>query len=527
MREGGSTGGFKRRLSLLDLTLIGVGAIVGSGWLFAALNGALVAGPLAWAAWILGAFVVTIIGIVYAEIGAALPRAGGFVRYPEYTHGSLVGYIIGFMGMLSYSSVAGVEVEAVRQYTQHWWPGLTAPGGNPSTGGFIFQFSLLVLFFLLNYWSVNVFGKVNTVLTLIKFIVPLLTITALLTQFHVSNLRVGGASPGGVNGIFQAVSTAGIVFAFLGFRQAVDFGAEAKNPQRDIPRSIVFAVVISTAIYLLLQMCFIGAVPPQNLTHGWHALAAVYTSPFADIATAVGMGWLSYVIFADAMISPSGTGNVYMSGTARSIYSWAKTGYFYSWFGKINKRTGIPRGALWLTLVLSAMWTMPMHFQLWQGLVGAVTSAQVMTYVMGPVSAGSLRRTMPDLPRPFRLRGLGFWSPVAFVFATLIIYWTGWNANSLLISLIIGSLVLYFAFIDKDELRSRVREWKNGAWLVVYYLFILMISRVGDYTGEGMHVYIPFPWDSIIVAAGAILFYYWGVTSAMRRPRITVDEDEV
>lgn len=62
---------------------------------------------------------------------------------------------------------------------------------------------------------------------------------------------------------------------------------------------------------------------------------------------------------------------------------------------------------------------------------------------------------------------------------------------------------------------------------MVYYLFILMISRVGDYTGEGMHVYIPFPWDSIIVAAGAILFYYWGVTSAMRRPRITVDEDEV
>lgn len=521
-------GSFKRRLSLLDLTFLGVGSIVGSGWLFASMHASAKAGSLAWLAWLIGAFAVVLIGIVYAEIAAAIPRAGGFVRYPEYTHGSLVGFMIGFASMLAYSSVAGIEVEAVRGYASHYWHALQTSSGNPTALGIIVQFGLLVLFFLINYWSVQFFGKVNTIVTSIKFLVPLLTIIVLLLHFHASNFSVGGATPGGINGVFQAVSTAGIVFAFLGFRQAVDFGAEARNPQRDIPRAIVLAVILALVIYLLLQIAYLGAIPKANLGGGW-ANVNFADAPYADLAVAMGMTWLSTVIFVDAVISPSGTGNIYMSGTARTLFAWARNGHFYSIFGKVNKRTGIPRAAMWLTLILAAIWTLPLQFQAWSGLVGAVTSATVMTYMIGPVSAAALRKSAPDLPRPFRLKGLGFWSLLAFIAATCIIYWSGWSTNVYLIGLTLGGvLVLYFAFMDKDEAtRSKVKtEWKNGVWLIVYYLFIGVMSAIGDYTGKGMKTYIGYPWDTVVVIIGAIIFYYWGVNSALTKAAITDEPTE-
>lgn len=161
------SGKFKRKLTLLDLTFLSVGSIIGSGWLFGARNGAQIAGNLAWVAWLFGAVAVISIGLVYAELAAALPRAGGFVRYPEYTHGSLTGWFIGFASMLAYSSVAGVETDAFREYAAGWWPAV-GTATSPSFVGILVQVALLVLFLLINYWSVNFFAKVNTVVTLFK-----------------------------------------------------------------------------------------------------------------------------------------------------------------------------------------------------------------------------------------------------------------------------------------------------------------------------------------------------------------------
>ncbi|TCP18622.1 amino acid permease-like protein [Scopulibacillus darangshiensis] len=136
-------GKFKKSLNLLDLTFLGIGSIIGSGWLYAAQNGANMAGAYAWISWLIGAFVIILIGMVYAELGAAMPRAGGFIRYPNYTHGTLVGYLIGFSAMLAYSSVVGIEVEAVRGYAQSWWPQLGQQDGSPTALGMTFQIALI------------------------------------------------------------------------------------------------------------------------------------------------------------------------------------------------------------------------------------------------------------------------------------------------------------------------------------------------------------------------------------------------
>src|SRR5699024_10879887 len=157
----------KRSLNLADMFFLGIGSIIGSGWLFAAQKSANAAGTYALISWVIGAVLIMLIGLVYAELGAAMPRAGGFVRYPSYTHGSFVGFVIGLLCLLAYSAVVATEVEAVRDYAQYWWPGLETHNGGPTIIGYLMQVALIIVFFLLNYWSVNIFGKTNTVITAI------------------------------------------------------------------------------------------------------------------------------------------------------------------------------------------------------------------------------------------------------------------------------------------------------------------------------------------------------------------------
>jgi len=525
-------GQFKKRLNLLDLTFLGCGSIIGSGWLYGAMNGAALAGSLAWLSWIIGAIIFILIGLVYAELSAALPRSGGFLRYPDYSHGSMVGYLVGFASMLGYTSVIGVEVEAVRQYAATWWPGLETADHSPSIMGFMLQIALIILFFLVNYWSVNVFGKFNTALTFFKFIVPILLVIVLLFNFHPSNFHASGADPGGVHGVFKAVVAAGIAFAFLGFRQAVDFAAEARRPQKDVPIAIILSVVLCLILYLLLQIAFIGAIPGDIISAGWASIN--WSSPWVNLTKMLGIVWLANLILIDSAISPTATGNVFLSGTARVMFAWAKNGYFYSIFQKIDKRTGLPRGALWLALILGIAWTLPGQFQAWNGLVGAVTSAFVLTYMLGPISFASLRKTNPDLPRPFKLKGSSWIAPLAFIAASLVAYWSGWATMEILIIFVVASLVLYLAFVDKDNaLKATLKEdFKATIWLFGYYAFTLIILYFGSFgptndAGNMPHKMIPQPWDSVIVAVGSLVFYYWGVASALKKSRITTDEDEL
>ena len=515
-------GAFKQKLGLVDLSLLGIGSMIGSGWLYAALTSSGYAGAQTGWAWILGAIIVLLIGLVFAELSAAIPRAGGFVRYPNFSHGNVVGFVIGVSSLLAYTSTAGVEVEAVRQYAQYWWPALSHPDGSPTASGFAVQILLLVGFFLLNYWSVSVFGRVNTIITTFKFIVPLLTIGTLFMYYHGANLDVPPPPPGGAHGIFTSLTGAGIVFAYLGFRQAVDFASEAKNPQRNVPLSIMIAIAVSFIIYIALQYAFMGAVPSEALSaHGWDGLKAVFQSPYADLARSLGITWLINLILVDAVISPAGTGNIYLAGASRVLFAWARNGHLFKVFGEVDPKSGVPRGALWLSLMLSIAWTLPSEFQVWGGLIGAVTSATVFTYMPGPVTLGAFRRHLPDMARPFRLPVAAIFSPLAFVASTLLIYWSGWSVNELLIPVLVIAWVGYVLFGNKSVTSGR--DLKCGWWLLVYYLLVLLVSYLGTFGGINI---IAAPTDMILVTIIALVCYYWGVITSLPVPEI-IDNEEL
>ncbi|MBT9300131.1 APC family permease [Pseudomonas sp. TAE6080] len=517
-------GKFKKQLSLIDLTFIGLGAIFGSGWLFAASHVSSIAGPAGIFSWLLGGFAVLLLGIVYCELGAALPRAGGVVRYPVYSHGPLLGYLMGFITLIAFSSLVAIEVVAARQYAAAWFPELTKAGSSdPTTLGWLLQFGLLCLFFVLNYRSVKTFAIANNLVSLFKFVVPLLVIGVLFTFFKPANFHSQGFAPFGLSGIEMAVSAGGVIFAYLGLTPIISVASEVKNPQRTIPIALILSVLLSTAIYVLLQVAFLGGVPTEMLANGWAGISKELALPYRDIALALGVGWLAYLVVADAVISPSGCGNIYMNATPRVIYGWAQTGTFFKIFTRIDKKSGIPRPALWLTFGLSVFWTLP--FPSWEALINVVSAALVLSYAVAPVCVAALRRNAPDMPRPFRVKWMNVLGPLSFIIAALIVYWSGWNTVSWLLGLQIVMFVVYLLcrrLVPTQHLNI-AQQVRSSAWLIGFYAVTIVLSKLGSFGGLGV---LTHPFDTVVVAACALGIYYWGAATGVPAHLVELEHED-
>ena len=229
--------------------------------------------------------------------------------------------------------------------------------------------------------------------------IPTLTIIVLFfTHFNTANFTSHGFAPYGTKGVLEAVSAGGAIFSLLGFEQAVQLGGESRNPQRDLPRAVIGSILIGATIYMLLQVVFIGALPASALRHGWADVnfTGIF-GPFAGIAKGLGLGWLAYILYADAIIAPVGTGLVYTTTSSRLTFGLSKNGNVPAIFEKTN-RTGVP----WFGLVFAFLWAciLFLPFPGWQTLVGFITSATVLMYAGAPLALGALRRQKPELPRP-------------------------------------------------------------------------------------------------------------------------------
>ncbi|NCE83452.1 APC family permease [Pseudomonas sp. Q1] len=517
-------GKFKKQLSLMDLTFIGLGAIFGSGWLFAASHVSAIAGPAGIFSWLLGGFAVLLLGIVYCELGAALPRAGGVVRYPVYSHGPLLGYLMGFITLIAFSSLVAIEVVASRQYAAAWFPELTQAGSSdPTTLGWLVQFALLCLFFILNYRSVKTFAIANNLVSVFKFIVPLLVIGVLFTFFKPENFQVHGFAPFGLSGIEMAVSAGGVIFAYLGLTPIISVASEVKNPQRTIPIALILSVLLSTAIYVLLQTAFLGGVPTQMLANGWAGISKELALPYRDIALALGVGWLAYLVVADAVISPSGCGNIYMNATPRVVYGWAQTGTFFKVFTRIDEKSGIPRPALWLTFGLSVFWTLP--FPSWEALINVVSAALILSYAVAPVTVAALRRNAPHMLRPFRVKGMAVLGPLSFIIAALIVYWSGWSTVSWLLGLQILMFAVYLLcarWVPTAHLNLQ-QQVRSSAWLIGFYAVTILLSKLGSFGGIGV---LSHPFDTLVVAACALGIYYWGAATGVPAHLVRLENED-
>jgi amino acid transporter len=513
----------KREVGMIGLLWASMGSIIGSGWLFGAQKGLMAAGPAAIISWVIGGFAI----LVHAELGGMYPVSGGTARFPHYAFGGAAGASFGWFSWLQAATVAPIEVSAMITYGQHY--SFAHSWLDPKTGvltgsGIVVAVVLMGLMTAINFMGVKKLAATNSAATWWKVAIPLLTIFVLaFANFHPSNLHAAsGFSPDGVKGILGAVSTGGIIFSYLGFEQADQLAGESKNPRRDVPFAIIGSIVLGMIIYIALQVSFLFALPSSAIGKTWadkssDAYYTVFTGPFAEIATVLSIGWLAWILYADAIISPAGTGLIYTTGSSRVSYGLSRNGYVPTAFEWTNSR-GVPWVGLIAAFVTGCICFLP--FPSWQSLVGLITSASVLMYAGAPLSLGVFRRRLPDALRPYRMPAASVIAPLAFVISGLIILWSGWTTDwKLGIAILIGYVILAISRIFHLSEHQPMLNWRAASWLPVYLVGMGLIVYLSDF-GPLHNPLFPLGWDMVVVAVFSLGIFYWAMAVALSTEQI-------
>jgi amino acid transporter len=514
--------GLRREVGLLGAIWASETSIIGSGWLFASMGAAMIAGAASIYGWLIGGFCVVILALIHAELGGMYPVAGGTARFPHLAFGSVAGASFGFFSWLQAVTVAPIECFAVMQYAQYYFHGLYNPTTGVTTGsGFIWTIVLMAIFTMLNFLAVRLFARVNNVITWWKVAIPVLTIIIFFFKFHPGNFTAGpgGFFPVSVKTMFGAIPSVGIVFAYLGFEQADQLAGEVKDPQRNLPRAVIIACALGTAIYILCALVIMGATPPDLLKHdgflGISPSSPVATYPFAAVAGLAGLGVWATILHIDAFISPFGTGMIYQTSTSRIGYGLARNRYYppiFQW----TDRNGVPWVSLLAAFAFGCVFLLP--FPSWKTLVGFITSASVLMYAGAPLSLWTFRRRLPEAVRPYRMPFAWFIAPLGFVIANMLIYWSGFEIVwKLGVALVIG-YVLIGTWMAFDKQRPPL-DWKSALWLPFYLVGMGIISWQGQYGPDNTYR-IPFGPDMLIILAFSLIIFYWATATALPREEI-------
>lgn len=508
--------GLKRDIGKIGLLFTGVGSIIGSGWLFGAFNASVMVGPASLISWALGAVMMIFVALNYAELGVMFPVAGGVIRFPHFSFGSFASFTSGWITWLSVAATVPIEVMAAVQYASSYLPWLmhTVDDVAVLTGpGIAVSIGLMLVFSIINLYGVSLFARFNNILVWWKLVVIVLVIVVFFALAfnpgHFTSQQFGGFAPNGVSPILAALPAAGIVFSYLGFRQGVEFAGETTNPQKNVPFAVVGSILVTGAIYILLQAAFIGALPTDLLKDGWANLAFTNDAgPLAEISLLLGAVWLAIILYGDAIISPADTGLIYTALAPRLSYSQAKVGNAPRALAKLNKN-GVPWISLLMVFVVSCIMFLP--FPSWAKLVGFITSGTVLSFATGPVVVAALRRQLPEQDRPFKLPGGDALPIIGFVCANLIVYWTGWETNwKLFLAVAIGYVVMIAHHIfAKDKSRLPDLKMRSGWWMLLWMVGLVVLSFIGHY-GGGLDL-LGFIVGEIVTVIFSIIVFYIGI----------------
>ncbi|MEU6404801.1 APC family permease [Streptomyces sp. NPDC046985] len=503
----------RRELGFWELTGIGFSNIVGSGWLFAAMYAAQTAGPASLLSWVGAGLLCGLIALVMIELGASRPEGGATVRWPLFASGRLVGTLIGWSTLLSVGGTAA-EISAIMQYAAHYLPGLYH-GGTLTASGLAAAAALSTVLTAFNWFAVRWFARLNTLISVFKVIVPLLTVAALIASgWHTGRLTGhGGFAPYGYAACLSALAGGGIVYSVNGFQAALDFSGETRSPRRTVPVAVLGGIALAVAMYLALQTAFLFTVPERLLGHGWRGVS--FDSPFGQLALVLNLHWLSSLLYADAVVSPGGSAYVGVALDARHTYALAKNGLFPRYLMKVDERFGVPRRALAVNLAVILVFLLPLGG--WQSIVSVMGDMYLLIYASSAVAVAVFRSR--DGGTAGWAPGLRWIAPLSFVVAGEFVYWSGWHDLRLALPLVLCGLLVFFVQRRPDAhrapgtARGLTAEVRDGLWLVVYLAALTALSRLGTFGGSAL---LPAPYDSVAVGVLALAVFFWAVRSGVR-----------
>lgn len=482
----------KRDISTTNILIASAGGMIGSGWLFSPYISAQMAGSNALISWVIAAIFMVFIALPLCELGSMLPIAGGMSNYPTFTHGRAVGFLFAWTAWLSYVVMTPIEIQAMLQYSSHFFPVLIDNQSTPITlSRYGYMAALLIMFLvvILNSYGIRFLSECNKYASIIKFILPSIAIYTLLKQApNFTNIDINISTTQSWIQIFSALSAGGIAFAFTGFQNGLVLAGEVKNPQKSIPIAILGAVLIGFLLYFLLQLSFIVAIPQKYLGLGWHALTYPGDGgPLVGLTLLLGLGIVAKLLLFDAAFSPFGTTFVYTAATSRILYGMALNNYLPKLFLKVN-RHNIPYVTLYANLLVGCLAFLP--FPGWQKLVAFLSSASILSYCIGPVCLLAMRALQPNMHRPFKLLKHQLFCHIAFYICSLMLYWCGYSVIWKLDTALLFGIVIYFIYHHRNNFANNTPL----IWFVTYMTLLSGISYLGSFGGLGLLI---FPLDML------------------------------
>ena len=497
----------QRSLSATTLLFASVSAILGSGWLFTAYYTSLLAGPSAILSWILGGGAVIVVAFVFAELSAMLPITGSSTRIPQYTHGTLVSFIFSWMIWLSYAALVSTEAQAIIQYLSFYGQqvpilsNMVLTTGKLTAHGYFIATGIMLTISAVNIFSLRWLMRCNNFLTALKIIIPVVVCIAVLV-LHSKHLEPAlhpaGQSfmPYGWHGVFAAIASGGIVFAFNGFKQACEMAGEAKNPSVSVPLAIVGSVALTLVIYIVMQVTFLKSLNHSNLVLGFsHLQLQSSNSPFASILAQDHLNHLQSLLYIGAVIGPLAAGLMYMGSASRSLFGKSSNGYLPVFFQKLTSQ-GNPIYGILTTFGFGMLMFAPLPG--WDKMITFLTSLMAISYAIAPICLLTLRKQLPEQARPFKLPFANIWGNLSFAICNLMTYFSGWDIISKLsIALLLGFAILFSYYLFSKRGREITFDWRASLWIWPYFAGLSYISYLGNF-GHG-HGVLPPGWDYLVI----------------------------
>lgn len=437
--EQGS-GGLRRTVGTFQLTMICIGATLGTGIFFTLSSAVPKAGPAVIVSFVIGAVTAALTALCYAELASSVPVAGSSYSYAYATLGELGAVVVGSCLILEYAVSGSVIAVGWGQYLNDLTERLAgfqlpeAISAPPGHGGVVNLPGavLILLCCLLLIRGTRESALVNTVMVLFKVGILALFVVVGATGFRAGNLQP--FAPMGVSGVGAAAST--VFYSYIGLDAASTAGEEVRNPRRTMPLAIVLALLAITVLYVLVALVGVGAQP-------WTAFEGQEAGLSAILEKVTGSSWPGLVFSAGAVISIVSVILVVLYGQSRILYSMSRDGMLPRVFHRVDPRSGTPvRGTLLVggfVAVLAAV--VPLD-----QLVDLTSMGTLVAFAVASAGVIILRRREPNLERGFKVPGYPVVPLLSVAFCAYLIYELPINTYLLFGGWLVLALALYLLY---------------------------------------------------------------------------------
>jgi APA family basic amino acid/polyamine antiporter len=443
-----------RSIGLFQLTMLGVGATIGTG-IFVALTTAVPeAGPGVTVSFVLAGITAALTALCYAELCSTVPVAGSSYSYAYATLGELAAFLIGACLLLEYgvsgSAVAvgwGQYLNELLSETIGWR--IPAALANPPGAGGVFNLpaaALVLLCTLLLLRGAKESAGANAALVVAKIAVLILFVAIGFAHFHAGNFHP--FAPHGIKGIGAAASS--IFFSYIGIDAVSTAGEEVKDPRRTLPLGVILSLLIVTGLYILVALAAVGAQP-------WTAFAGQEAGLAVILHNLTGATWPAIVLSLGAIASIFSVTLVVLYGQTRILYAMSCDGLLPAFFRRVDPVRHVPRQNTIVVAIAVALLAALVPLDV---LVNLTSMGTLIAFAA--VSAGViiLRRRRPDLSRGYSVP-LYPLLPLASVAFCLYLIWGLPSDTFLLFALwMAGGAILYFGYSIR---RSNLRVPGSGA----------------------------------------------------------------